>query len=65
MKWTGDRFEGDFAVIECGDICANVLKSASPPEVFEGAVLTVDIDFEESQKAKNEADNLLKDLFGN
>ena len=64
MKWIIERFEGDFAVIECGKLCFNVPKTALPPDASEGDILNIKINAEETKNRENEMKSRLKKLFG-
>ena len=65
MKWIIDRFEGDFAVVECDGRCFNLPEYALPKDACEGDVVEVMVNKSETGKAKNDAENLLKSLFDN
>lgn len=65
MKWIIERFEGDFAVVECDGNCFNLPKYALPSDVREGDVVEVSINKNETEKAKNDAESFLKNLFDN
>jgi len=60
-----DRFEGNFAVIECGNKTFNFPKELIPKEAREGDVLkfNIEIDIEETEKRKKAIEDLAKDLF--
>lgn len=62
--WIVDRFEGDFAIIECGDFTFNVPKEALPERVCEGDVITVDIDRVKTAGRQANASSLMNKLFG-
>lgn len=62
--WLIDRFEGDYAVIEFGDICFNVPKSALPSGASEGDVLDVEINADETEAREKQLKSRLKKLFG-
>ncbi len=64
MKWIIDRFEEDYAVIECENNYFNVPKNTLPDNLAEGDVLNIEIDTAETKKRKNQANNRLKKLFG-
>lgn len=64
MKWIIERFEEDFAVIECGKLCFNVPKTALPPDASEGDVFNIAINTEETKNRENEMKSRLKKLFG-
>ena len=65
MKWIIDRFEGDFAVVECDGSSFDLPKYALPNDVREGDVVEVTINKNETEKVKNNAEKLLKSLFDN
>lgn len=65
MKWIIDRFEGDFAVVECDGSCFDLPKYALPKDADEGDVVEVIINKNETEKVKNDAEKLLKSLFDN
>ena len=65
MRGIIDRFEGDFAVVECDGNCFNLPKYALPEGVCEGDVVEVNINENETEKAKNDSESLLKNLFDN
>ncbi len=64
MKWIIDRFEGNMAVIECGDVCFNVPKDILPHSTSEGDVLNVAIDREETEDKTEQLQKRLNKLFG-
>ena len=64
MKWIIDRFEGDFAVVGCGDMYFNVPKSALPLGVSEGDVLNIEINVAETNAKTVQVKDRLKKLFG-
>ncbi len=64
MKWIIDRFEEDYAVIECENNYFNIPKNTLPDNLAEGDVLNIEIDTAETKKRKNQANNRLKKLFG-
>lgn len=64
MKWIIDRFEEDFAVIECGKLCFNVPKTALPSDASEGDALNIEINAEETKNRETEMKSRLKKLFG-
>lgn len=64
MTFIIDRFEGEFAVVEANEKTYNIAKALLPDDAKEGSVIEVKVDKEATEKAKNEAADLLKDLFG-
>lgn len=64
MKVIIDRFEGQFAVVELEDRSfTNMPKSLVPCNAKEGTVLSIDIDFEQTEKLNAGMTKLMKDLF--
>lgn len=64
MFWTIDRFENNYAVLECGEVTFSVPISSLPEGLSEGDVLTVSKDSEKTAQKRKNADDILKDLFG-
>ncbi len=64
MKWIIDRFEEDYAVIECKDICFNIPKNALPSNICEGDVLDIEINTAETENREKQLKGRLKNLFG-
>jgi len=62
--WIIDRFEGEYAVIECGDKRFDVPKYALPEGAREGDVITLGIDPCETKKRSEHIDSLMNKLFG-
>lgn len=64
-----DRFEGDLAVVEFGEVMEDFLKSLLPESVQPGDVLwfyedgKVEIDAEERQRLSKEIDRLMDELW--
>ncbi len=60
-----DRFEGDFAVIEYGELVFNLPRSLLPPEAKEGDVLKIElaVDAAATRERQKHAEELTKDLF--
>lgn len=60
-----DRFEGDFAVIEYGELVFNLPRSLLPPEAKEGDVLKIElaVDAAATRERQKRAEELTKDLF--
>ena len=64
MKWIIDRFEENYAVIECENTSFNVPKAALPCDASEGDVLNVLTDIKETKNRENQMKDRLKNLFG-
>lgn len=64
MKWIIDRFEENFAVIECNDQYFNIPKSTLPTDVCEGDILEITVNVAETKSKKDKLNNRLKNLFG-
>lgn len=64
MKWIIDRFEENYAVIECGDVCFNVSKNVLPSDISEGDVLDITVNTAETENRKKQLKGRLKKLFG-
>ena len=64
MKWIIDRFEENFAVIECNDQYFNIPKSTLPTDVCEGDVIEITVNVEETENRKTKISNRLKNIFG-
>ncbi|WP_214891375.1 DUF3006 domain-containing protein [Exiguobacterium sp. s142] len=64
-----DRFEGDLAVVEFGEVMENIPKSRLPDTVKAGDVLwfyedgRVDVDVEEKRRLSKEIDELMDELW--
>lgn len=64
-----DRFEGDLAVVEFGEVMENIPKSRLPDLTQSGDVLwfykdgRVEIDEEEKQRLSKEIDELMDELW--
>ncbi len=64
MKWTIDRFEGDFAVVETENRqMADIPRAALPPDVKEGDVVVLQIGREETERKKSEISERFKSLL--
>lgn len=64
MKWIIDRFEGDIAVIECGEACHfDLPRSALPEGAKEGDVIAVEIDADAAEARRKKIATLRKRLF--
>ncbi|MEG1441969.1 MAG: DUF3006 domain-containing protein [Oscillospiraceae bacterium] len=65
MKVIIDRFEGDFAVVECEDLhCVNFPRELVP-SAKEGDVVNITIDAAETANRKAKIDNLMDKVFKN
>jgi len=62
-----DRFEGDWAVIEYGEITFNLPRSLLPLDVKEGDVITVNISVDQSatNERRQKGDGMMKGFFDN
>lgn len=65
LKLVIDRFEGEWAVIECGRKVFNLPRFLLPAQAAEGDVITisVEVDREATASAKGGAANLADELF--
>ncbi|WFD08721.1 DUF3006 domain-containing protein [Tepidibacter hydrothermalis] len=64
LKFVIDRFEGDYTVVELDNkTIAEIPKILIPKDAKEGDVLEIRVDVEETEKRKNEINNLMDDLF--
>lgn len=64
MIWIIDRFEGDYAVVGCGDVYFDVPIGALPECVREGDVLEININVSETESRTEQLKNRLNNLFG-
>ena len=64
MKWTIDRFEEDFAIIECNNKYFNIPKNVLPSDLCEGDILEITLNVAETKSKKDNLNNRLKNLFG-
>lgn len=64
MKWIIDRFEEDFAVIECNGRTFDVPKNMLPTDLAEGDVLDISLNKAETEQKRESANSRLKKLFG-
>ncbi|WP_026824330.1 DUF3006 domain-containing protein [Exiguobacterium marinum] len=70
-RWRGiiDRFEGDLAVVEFGEVMEDIPKSRLPHSIKLGDVLwfyedgRVEVDVEEKQRLSKEIDELMSELW--
>lgn len=64
-----DRFEGDLAVVEFGEVMEDIPKSRLPDSVQSGDVLwfyedgQIEVDLEGKQRLSKEIDELMKELW--
>ncbi|MDO4564042.1 MAG: DUF3006 domain-containing protein [Clostridia bacterium] len=58
-----DRFEGETAVIECGELFFELPRSVLPPNTREGDILSISIDSEATEQKKAELKKRLGTLF--
>lgn len=64
MRYTIDRFEGNFAVVELENKkFVDVPKMALPPEAKEGDIIKVEVDTAQTKKQKDKIRGLMNDLF--
>jgi hypothetical protein len=64
MKFTIDRFEDEYAIVELEDeTMIDILKCALPPEAKEGDIISVEIDLGETAKRKEYINKLMKDVW--
>ena len=64
MKYTIDRFEGQFAVVELEDKSfTDVPRKAIPPEAREGDIITICVDKDETEKRRREVRKMEDDIF--
>ena len=64
MKYTIDRFEGNFAVVELeNEKFVDIPREAIPPEAKEGDIISVMVDKETTAKRKKEIEDMTKDMW--
>lgn len=64
MKYTIDRFEGEYAVVELeGKEFTNVPRKAIPPEAKEGDIILVVIDNQGTKEKRKEIEKLMENLW--
>jgi len=63
MKWIIDRFEGDFAIIECNNKTYNIEKEILPKNVKECDILEININETETGKRKQNSENLMDNIW--
>ncbi|WP_031424844.1 DUF3006 domain-containing protein [Exiguobacterium sp. NG55] len=70
-RWRGiiDRFEGDLAVVEFGEVMEDIPKSRLPESTQSGDVLwfyedgRIEVDVEKKQRLSEEIDDLMNELW--
>lgn len=64
MKYTIDRFEGEYAVVELeNETMVNIPKCALPPDAHEGDIILVEIDADATEKRREYINKLMKDVW--
>jgi hypothetical protein len=64
MKFTIDRFEGDFAVVELDDqTMENIPRRILPSQANEGDIISLEIDVTETQKRREYIKKLMDDVW--
>ena len=64
MKYTIDRFEGNFAVVELeNEKFVDIPREAIRPEAKEGDIISVMVDKETTAKRKKEIEDMTKDMW--
>lgn len=64
MKYTIDRFEGNFAVVELEDKkFVNIPREAVPPEAKEGDIILTVVDNKGTAEQKQKIEELMKTMF--
>ena len=64
MKFTIDRFEGDFAVLETADLSTvNIPRNVLPIEAAEGDIVSIIIEKGETQDRAKQMEAKMQDLF--
>jgi hypothetical protein len=60
-----DRFEGDWAVIECGEITFNFPRSLLPQDVKESDVITISISVDQTltKERQQKDEEMMKGFF--
>ena len=64
MKWVIDRFEGDYAVVGCGDMYFNIPRSALPSGILEGDILCIAVNDADTYTKTVQGKDRLNNLFG-
>lgn len=65
MRFTIDRFEGDYAIVELEDMqMVEIPRIALPMEAKEGDIIQVTIDQDETEKRRKRIEEKFKSLFG-
>ena len=63
-KYTIDRFEGEYAVVELEDeTMVDIPRCALPPEAKESDIISVETDVSETEKRKEYINKLVKDAW--
>lgn len=64
MKYTVDRFEGKFAVVELEDKkFVNIPREAIPPEAKEGDIILTVVDNKGTAEQKQKIEEMMKTMF--
>jgi len=64
MKYTIDRFEADFAVVELENKqFVNIPRSAIPSKAKEGDIISVEVDQEETKAQEKNIKKLMDDVW--
>ena len=64
MRFTIDRFEGEYAVVELEDMrFVDVPKAILPPNAKEGDILVISFDVPASKERKEKIEGLMDKLF--
>lgn len=64
MKYTIDRFEGKYAVVELkSEEFINVPRKAIPPEAKEGDIIVVAVDNAETKERKEKIEKMMKNIW--
>jgi hypothetical protein len=64
MKYTIDRFEGDFAVVELENRqFVNIPRSAIPSKAKEGDILSIEVDKKETKAQQKNIKKLMDDVW--
>lgn len=64
MKYTIDRFEGEYAVIEDKNKkMFNISKEILPADAKEGDIITIEIDYDATNERKKRITKMMNDLW--
>lgn len=64
MKYTIDRFENNFAIVELeNQKFVNIPRSAIPIEAKEGDIISIQVDKAETDKQKKHIEKLMNDVW--